>query len=386
MWEAEARSRVVRDVSESSLCPVLHEGTLSILPVRLPVEVQSGLHRIDTVWTVVVELQAEGESGLGYAFAFEELEAQAIAAEVQSLFPYALQPRLGVRDTWRRMWRHINHVGQAGPPLMALSMIDGALWDIAARSLRLPLYQLLGGATTRFVLYGSGGWLTYSIDELLNEVGTFEAAGYRAYKMKVGHADWSWDRERVQRVLEAVGGRLEIMVDANQSWAASEATMRIRELADLGVAWVEEPVDASDLRGLLAIKAGGIARLAAGETLTLTGCIGGLIRERAVDIVMPDLMRCGGPSGMSEVMTAARQDHVGLSPHMFPELSAHVASAFYGPVLLEDIVGGWADSCFESSSIFDDGQLDISDCVGNGLRLREDVEAARRLRLSTSLP
>ena len=280
------------------------------------------------------------------------------------------------------MWTEINHVGQAGPPLMALSVIDTALWDLGARSAGLPLHQLLGGKTTRFPLYGSGGWLSYSLDELLEEAQFFAAAGYCAYKMKVGNTVWREDLERVSKVIDAVGDRIEIMVDVNQSWFSGDAVPRITTLLDLGVRWIEEPVDANDLRGISWIRTHSVARLAAGETLTLAGCIERLILPHSVDVVMPDLMRCGGPTGMSDVMSIARHEHVQVSPHLFPEVSVHVASAFVGEVMLEDIVGGWAESCFDSTSNRSNGVLDISHSIGIGLKLREDLEIASRIQLA----
>ena len=367
--------------SSSSLVPRVHEGVINVIPGRLPHPLRSGLHQITTIWTVVLTLESSENWGLGYAFAFEEPEAMAIASEIASLFGYVSAGHLGVRETWRKMWRHINHIGQAGPPLMALSVLDTALWDLGARQLGLPLYELLGGERTSFPLYGSGGWLTYSLDELVGEARWFADAGYRGYKLKLG-GEWKRDLERVVCVLDAVGTQMQVMVDINQSWDPADAITRIRQLHDLGVSWIEEPVDSLDHLGLAHVRAHVGARLVAGETLTLVACMKDLIQRRSVDVVMPDLMRCGGPSGMSEVMVAARHAYLEVSPHLFPELGAHVASAFFGSVLIEDIVGDWAEECFESTAVRSEGQIDIGLCVGAGLRLRDDLEAVHQMRLS----
>ena len=270
----------VARASAAGLCPEAHEATVSIVPVRLPYRLLSGLHQIDTVWTVLLQLQGSNECGIGYAFAFEEQEARAITAEVEALIDFAMIPNLGIRETWRRMWRHINHIGQAGPPLIALSMIDAALWDAAAKCAGLSLHHLLGGENTRFPLYGSGGWLTYSMDELLQEAHDFAVAGYGGYKLKIGSPDWKRDLERVTRVVGAVGDQIEVMVDVNQSWTPVESISRIDTLLGLGVNWIEEPVDAFDLRGLAQIRLHSAAKLVAGETLTLVGCIENLIHTR----------------------------------------------------------------------------------------------------------
>lgn len=369
----------------NSLIPRIRQGTVQIVSVPLPKVIRSGLHKITTVWTVVLTLESGEEWGIGYALTFQEQEAMAIASEIASLFDYMSASDLGVRETWRRMWQHINHIGQAGPPLIALSILDTSLWDIAARRLGLSLYQLLGGEITVFPLYGSGGWLTYTLDELVTEADHYATAGYQGYKLKLGNPDWKVDLERVRSVVDAVGKRTRVMVDINQSWTPADAIRKINELDECGVSWIEEPVDAFDTAGLAHVRSHSGARLVAGETLTLLGCMRDLIHPRAVDVVMPDLMRCGGPSGMSELMMAARHAYLEVSPHLFPEVSAHIASAFFGRVLIEDIVGGWAESCFESSAIRSEGKMDISPCLGIGLRLRDDLEPVHRARVNGEL-
>ena len=59
----------VARASAAGLCPEAHEATVSIVPVRLPYRLLSGLHQIDTVWTVLLQLQGSNECGIGYAFA-----------------------------------------------------------------------------------------------------------------------------------------------------------------------------------------------------------------------------------------------------------------------------------------------------------------------------
>src|SRR5204863_6118211 len=114
----------------------------------------------------------------------------------------------------------------------ALAAVDVALWDLAARRANTPLYMLLGGSQDRVRLYNTHvGWLNRPLDEMValsREAVTRD--GFTALKLKVGKTDRLEDAERVAKVREAVGGRVVLMIDANQSWTADEAIARMRML------------------------------------------------------------------------------------------------------------------------------------------------------------
>ena len=91
------------------------------------------------------------------------------------------------------------------------------MWDAWAKTLGQPVWKLFGTYRSKVPLYGSGGWLSYSIPELLKEeVTAYVKQGFRAVKIKVGSSEVATDYERPVRVSEAIGPDIKIMMDANQ--------------------------------------------------------------------------------------------------------------------------------------------------------------------------
>jgi L-alanine-DL-glutamate epimerase-like enolase superfamily enzyme len=90
-------------------------------------------------------------------------------------------------------------------------------------------------AEKRIPLYGSGGWLSYSIDELIGEVTDYAQRGFRAVKIKVGSENWKTDLDRLKQVRSAVGDEVNIMIDANQGMQLPNAIQLARAAAGLNI-------------------------------------------------------------------------------------------------------------------------------------------------------
>jgi L-alanine-DL-glutamate epimerase-like enolase superfamily enzyme len=98
-----------------------------------------------------------------------------------------------------------------------IAAIDIALWDLLGKQLGLPVCQLLGSNRAQVPVYGSGGWLSYSLDELLAEMDSYVKRGFASVKMKVGQPDIKDDIARVCAVRALIGDKCRLMVDANQA-------------------------------------------------------------------------------------------------------------------------------------------------------------------------
>src|SRR5207249_1595274 len=134
------------------------------------------------------------------------------------------------------------YFGNPGVHRWALGSINVAMWDAWARSLGQPVWKLFGVCHDRVPLYGSGGWLSYTISELLDEVKRYVARGFTAVKVKVGSPDLEADLERLTRVREAVGPGVRVMMDANQGMTYPTALALARAAAPLKIHWFEEPL------------------------------------------------------------------------------------------------------------------------------------------------
>src|SRR5512135_2849212 len=137
----------------------------------------------DHTTLVVVEALAGGATGLGYSYA-----DTATAALIHGLLAGEVRGRdaMAVAGAWSAMVVAIRNLGRPGIASMAISAVDSALWDLQARLLDLPLVTLLGAVRDAAPVYGSGGFTSYSLEQLRDQLGGWAARGIRSVKMKIG--------------------------------------------------------------------------------------------------------------------------------------------------------------------------------------------------------
>ncbi|MGY3448301.1 enolase C-terminal domain-like protein [Bradyrhizobium sp. USDA 4353] len=281
-------------------------------------------------WTsttmVLVEAFARGKIGIGYTYAHAcigRLISDTLAPLVEG--SDALAPEL----TWAAMQRAIRNLGRQGLAATAISAIDTALHDLKARLLDLPLCALLGSFREEIPIYGSGGFTSYSDDELRRQLAGWVAEQGCAYvKMKVG-SDPARDPHRVEVARLAIGERAALFVDANGAYSPKQALGLAQPFSDLGVSWFEEPVSSDDLAGLRLVREhlpAGID-VAAGEYSYTTDQVRNMLQAGAVDVQQADITRCGGITGFRQIAALCDGFHTDLSGHCAPSLHLHAACA-----------------------------------------------------------
>jgi mandelate racemase len=341
------------------------------LSIPMPRRYVSGIHDYETTENVLLELDVGDATGIGYAFAFLPRQADAIRAMAIDLAETLVgRPVDDVRAVWHGLWQRINFVGQSGVSVMALATIDMALWDLLAQRAGMPLYRVLGAVRDSLPVYASGGWFTYSAEELVEEAQMLAERGFSDYKIKIGHPDLQVDLDRVEQLVVAVGDDVRVMVDANQSLSVEQAISTGRALGELGVAWYEEPVAVQNLEGSARVAAELDIPLAAGETVFTRHGFRQLIDLRAADVLMPNVVRCGGPSQFMQVATLADSYRLPISSHTYTEVSAHLMAACPNAGMVEYIPGWW-DALFEQPPAIRDGQIHLSDRPGLGFTFAE---------------
>jgi L-alanine-DL-glutamate epimerase-like enolase superfamily enzyme len=335
----------------------------------------------DSTVAVIVRSTAAGHTGLGFTYgsaACATLVRDHLEGLVSGSDP------LDLPGIWERMVRAIRNLGRPGIASMAISAVDSALWDLKARILEVPLFQLIGAVRDEVPVYGSGGFCSLSEQELTAQLGGWvRERGIPRVKMKIADG-WGRDPRRdVERVVlarEAVGPDVELMVDANGGYTRKQAVRVAGELEDLGVTWFEEPVSSDDLDGLEEIRAMTRLDVAAGEYGYRLMDFRDLIL--VVDVLQPDVGRCGGISEWGRVAALCAAHSMEVSSHTAQSLSVHPACAT--PNLRH--VEYFADHARAERLLFD-GVLDPQGGVlrpdpsrpGNGLELKEtDVERFRR--------
>lgn len=220
--------------------------------------------------------------------------------------------------------------GRKGIAFCALSAIDIALWDLKAKHLNLPLFELLGACVESVPVYGSGGWTNQTADELLAEMTEYATRGFGAVKMKVGKNFGKAERDDVRRVEEvraAIGDTVDLYVDANNAYQPKQAVRIASQLQPYRVGWFEEPVIADDIDGLAAVTRASPIPVATGEHEYTKFGFRELLSRHAADIVQPDVGRVGGITEWMKIAHLAQAFNVQIAPHSYLLIHLHLACA-----------------------------------------------------------
>ena len=324
----------------------------------------------DQTTMVVVEARAGDAVGTGWTWA----PAAAVQVVRDLLAPVVVgRAALAPRAANAAMTAAVRNAGRAGLVAMALSAVDIALWDLGARVLDLPLHAWWGTDPVPVAVYGSGGFTTYTDDQLREQLTGWRELGLTRVKIKIGE---SWGRceerdlARTALARAVVGDDTELYVDANGGYHAGQAARIGRALDDLDVRWFEEPVSSEDTAGLAYVRSRVRADVAAGEYAWTLGDAARLVP--VVDCLQVDATRCGGYTEWFRIAALAAAHGLDVSAHCAPYLSVPVAAAtprfrhiewFHDHVrIVRELVEGYADPVR--------GTLTPSDAPGHGLRLR----------------
>ena len=275
----------------------------------------------DKTTLVLVEIGAGNQRGTGYTYA-DTATAELIHSKLKSLV--VGRDAMSVAGIWHDMVAHIRNLGRPGICSMAIAAVDSALWDLKARLLGLPLVTLLGQVRESVVVYGSGGFTSYSDKQLEEQLGGWADDGILAVKMKVGREP-ELDPHRVRRARHAIGADTELFVDANGAYTRKQALALAEIFAEERVCWFEEPVSSDDLEGLhlLRNRAPAGMDIAAGEYGYHLVYFRRMLQAGAVDVLQADATRCAGITGFLQVGALAEAWNLPLSAHTAPTLHAH---------------------------------------------------------------
>ena len=274
---------------------------------------------------MIAEAGAGGRTGLGYTYA--DLATATLIHEVLTARVRGLDA-FDVPAAWWTMARAVRNLGRRGVAAMAIAAVDVALWDLKARLLGQPLAALLGRVRPRVDAYGSGGFTSYSIARLQEQLGGWARAGIGRVKMKVGR-DPAADPARVRAAREAIGAGAELFVDANGAYSRRQALALAEVFAAQRVTWFEEPVSSDDLDGLrlLRDRAPAGVEIAAGEYGYDLSYFRRMLDAGAVDVLQADATRCAGLTGFLQVAALCDAYNMPLSSHTAADLHLHPCCA-----------------------------------------------------------
>ena len=272
---------------------------------------------------VLVQLEADGKTGLGYTYA-DPGAAKIVASLLRKIIDG--EDVFSHAALRQRMMREVRNSGETGLTSMAISAIDNALWDLRARLLDQPLVNVLGRVREGIAVYGSGGFTSYSDEQLTAQLGGWAAEGFARVKMKIGTHPGD-DPRRVEVARKAIGDAVELFVDANGGYTMTQALEKAHTFAHhFGVRWFEEPVSSDNLVGLGEVRARAPLGMdiAAGEYGYTAWYFARMIEAKAITILQADATRCGGISGFLEAAALCWAHNLPLSAHCGPSMHLHV--------------------------------------------------------------
>ncbi|WP_274648749.1 enolase C-terminal domain-like protein [Paenibacillus humicola] len=259
---------------------------------------------------VLVRIETdEGVDGLGFSTG-----GMAAASIIKHHFEQLLmgQNPFQVEKLWDILFKSSLPYGRKGLPIMAISAVDLALWDLIAKARSEPLYQTLGGPVKDKVqAYVTG-----------NEYDKVKGSGYWGQKLAMPYGPHSGQEgirknvELVRKARETLGPDMELMLDCYMGWNVDYTIRMAKELEPYRIRWIEESLPPDDYKGygMINRKISSTA-IATGEHEYTRWGFAELLEVRAAEILQPDICWCGGLSEARKISAMASAHHIQVIPH-----------------------------------------------------------------------
>lgn len=344
--------------------------TIYTAKTALPQPIADATHTLTEISFIVLRLQLNsGITGESYLLSFQ-YSPQAIAGALKDVGEIAVGAN--VYDTvtiYKKIDAANEYFGNEGINRWAQAAINIAMWDAWCKTLGQPVWKVLGANNFKVPVYGSGGWLSYSTQELIHEVTGYKKRGFNAVKIKVGKPDWREYLERLAQVREAVGNNINIMMDANQGMDVSSALQLARAARALNIHWFEEPVNHADFQGYQLLKNQAGISLAMGEREYSTLALRELIKLNAIDIWQPDILRLGGVEAWRNSAALALAHHIPVLPHYYKDYDVPLLCTIPNGAGAESF--DWIDPLIDHPLQIENGYTRPHDRAGWGFNFKD---------------
>jgi len=302
---------------------------------------------------------------------------------------------------------HVFDGGDAGALITALTGIEIALWDLKGKALNTPIVELLGGRFRDQIRVYADCQVEpgMNFDEIKQIVEGVVAKGFTALKIDLDIGAYTTGRqfdrallrdkfnytaserehelmlEMVDMVTEAAGSEVSVAADVHTRLDVPSAIRLARDLEPYHLMWLEEPVPAENVDAMREVTRSTTTPICSGENLYLRHGFRDLIEKQAVNIIMPDIPKCGGLSECRKIANMAEIYYIPFAPHNVSSpigtlASAHVCASVPNFLVLEfhwlhrDY---WTTIIKEKEDIIKDGFITIGDRPGIGVELDEEV-------------
>ena len=298
---------------------------------------------------------------------------------------------LEVDRLWHKMYRGLIYVGRRGIALHALSGIDIALWDLKGKAEGKPVAELIGTPKRDKVRAYASMLMPDEPAEVREKVSALRDQGFTAVKLGWGPLgkDAGRDVELAAAAVEAAGEGGTILIDAGLGYVAdAERAIAVAEqLNELGVFWLEEPFEPDEYEAYAELADAVELRVAAGEQDTTLWGFRELIERGHVDLIQPDVTRCGGITELLRIAEFADSRGVETVPHAWKSgiikaASLHVNAVLPNALFQEYCVAETPINTLLTKQrlpIDDEGFVAVPSGPGLGIDLDEDILAQYRV-------
>jgi L-rhamnonate dehydratase len=268
------------------------KATVHSIPVQVPL-----LERTAKRPIVFVEISTDGGvTGYGLTGGIQRFGIKEFINRELAPFLKGKNP-LETEALWQEMFLTFNPRSQTGVWSSAVSAVDIALWDIKGKHYKEPVWRLLGGAKKKVPAYITFGLLEFDRQQLVEMARRFVAEGQDKVKMVVAVNNGenpAEDAARVKAVREAIGDKVELMIDANYLFSLNRAVDLAKRIEPYNITWFEEPLYGNDARLLAQLRQRCSIPISAGQNEGSRFRHLELLLHGAVDILQPNVCYVGG--------------------------------------------------------------------------------------------
>ena len=283
---------------------------------------------------------------------------------------------------WNDMWAKTYYYGRSGPVVHVMSGIDMAIWDIMGKATGKPVHKLLGGSYVDKVRPYASALMPDTRDEVKRMVEKYSSLGYTAIKFGWGPLgyDFNLDLQLIEMARKTAGDHMEIMIDIGKRYKLKQAMFVAKAIEKLNIYWLEEPLPAEDYTGYRRLTESTTTRIATGEEESSRIAFSRLINESRVDVIQPDISRCGGLTEAKKIATMVADNNITLVPHAFKTgilvaATIQLIAALPGIPFLEFSVTESAirKELLAKPFVQKDGVIEVPAAPGLGIELNHDV-------------
>jgi L-alanine-DL-glutamate epimerase-like enolase superfamily enzyme len=313
--------------------------------------------------------------GVGNAHLIRQILAGSMVEQAIGLDPMNIE---AVRD--KLIDGHV-YLEQKGSVICAASAIEMACWDIKAKALNVPVFQLLGGLyRDKIEAYASDIYWEKDPKKMGDNAARVKSLGYKAIKAHLGCESPKEETLRVQALRDAIGPDTDLMIDLNGGYNSIQAFQAAKLWEPFKLHWLEEPVNPNQIGCLADFRGRTSVPIAAGENEFRVYGFKQLFDKQAIDVAMPDIGRVGGIQETRNICALAQSYGVLVSPHNYSsgvllgatlQLMASIPNAYLLEIDTSDNAV-YQELLIEPLQI-DNGFVKVPQFPGLGVKLNEEV-------------